>query len=94
MLSGGKSTSQIPPDPFREVGLSQVFVAFDPKGLPDSDNKDQLADAVIQHLHGSTPVNRAGRVRYPGERVLAVRKQNLEEGVPVDPKVWAAVKSM
>ena len=33
MLSGGLATHQIPLDPLRETGLSQIFLAIDPEHL-------------------------------------------------------------
>jgi 3-dehydro-L-gulonate 2-dehydrogenase len=93
LLSGGKSTYQIPADPTRETGLSQTFIAFDPEVLGSSTGTGpgQVVDQVIQSFQ--FPSNAVGeRVRYPGERVLKTREESLKEGVLVDPSIWRQVQ--
>ena len=80
MLSGGAATHQIPSDPEREVGVSQVFVAIGPSAF----NTSSIADAIIDSL---------GEARYPGEQVARIRAENMELGVPVDPVVWREVRA-
>jgi 3-dehydro-L-gulonate 2-dehydrogenase len=83
ILSDGRATCEIAPDPERETCLSQVFLAFDPAGANAG-----LADRVIAHLHAG-----GGDVRYPGERTLETRTRNLRDGVPVDPAIWRDVQA-
>jgi 3-dehydro-L-gulonate 2-dehydrogenase len=83
ILSGGRATYEIPPDPERETCLSQVFLAIDPSG-----GDTGLADRVIAHLHAGN-----GDVRYPGERTLETRHRNMRDGVPVDPAIWRDVQA-
>jgi 3-dehydro-L-gulonate 2-dehydrogenase len=83
MLSGGLATHQIPIGPERETGLSQIFLAIDPAG-----GNAQIADQII----GSLPAD--GTVRYPGERTLKIRAENLALGVPVEPSVWEELQAM
>ena len=83
IVSGGHATHEIPVDPERETGLSQVFIAIDPAG-----GDAGLADRVIAHLHAGE-----GEVRYPGERTLETRQRNLRDGVPVDPAIWQDVQA-
>jgi 3-dehydro-L-gulonate 2-dehydrogenase len=77
MLSGGRATHEIPADPEQEIGLSQLFVAFDPSGFPGADGS-RIADGVIDSL----------QARYPGERTLETRARNLREGIEVDEAAW------
>ncbi len=89
MLSGGLATHQIPRDPLRESGLSQVFVAIDPSRLgADREALDATADGVLADLHRAAAVDVAKPVRYPGEQTLATREENLRLGVPVDEELW------
>ena len=87
MLSGGLSAYQIPRDSLRESGLSQVFLAIDPKGL-GVDQMNATADAMVANLHAAEPVEAGKTVRYPGEQTLKVRRENMELGVPVDEELW------
>jgi 3-dehydro-L-gulonate 2-dehydrogenase len=88
LLSGGLATHQIPPDPLQETRLSQVFLAFDLNSLGGS----ALADEVVENLRQPSPGG--GAVRYPGERTLKVRRENLEQGIPVVPSVWEQVQKL
>jgi len=94
ILTGGRASHQISRDPLHEVGLSQVFLAFDPKQLDNPFDADQLAGDLLDHLHGAQ-VDANGRgVRYPGERALAIRRENELNGIPVDESIWAEILAM
>jgi 3-dehydro-L-gulonate 2-dehydrogenase len=82
MLSGGLATHQIPKDPERETGISQFFLALDPSGL--GGDGPEIADSIVT----------AAGARYPGQRTLEVRAENLALGVPVDPAIWNDVRAM
>jgi 3-dehydro-L-gulonate 2-dehydrogenase len=82
MLSGGLATHQIPKDPERETGISQFFLALDPSGL--AVDSAAIADAIVASLDS----------RYPGQRTLELRAENLALGVPMDEAVWREVRQM
>jgi 3-dehydro-L-gulonate 2-dehydrogenase len=92
LLSGGLATHQIPADPVEESGLSQVFLAFDPSTLGGAEAASGMADEIIRHFRQST--SGSEEVRYPGERVLQVRRENTEKGIPVDEEAWEQVRSL
>jgi 3-dehydro-L-gulonate 2-dehydrogenase len=88
LLARGSATHEIAPQVLKETNLSQVFVAFD---VPrDDDFTDALADRIVESITTSTPTGE-DRVRYPGERTLALRAENMEKGIPVDSSVWEQV---
>jgi 3-dehydro-L-gulonate 2-dehydrogenase len=87
MLSAGKATYEIPRDSLQESGLSQFFLAIDPKALGDGE-MEATAAGVIADLQAAEPVVQGHAVRYPGEETLRVRRENLELGVPVDEVLW------
>jgi len=78
LLSGGRATHEIPADPERETGLSQVFIAVDAASLATPDEASRMIDAIV----ASTGV------RYPGQRSAETRRVNLSEGIPVDGDAW------
>ena len=94
MTSCGNATNQIANDPLRETGLSQVFIAIDPRTLGDSTRIEQLADEVIDSLHRSQPAEPGKPVRYPGENTLRLREENRRLGLPIDETVWAEISTM
>lgn len=74
-----------------ECGLSQVMIAIDPGAFNDTETTDQIVEALSADLHASVPAEETGEVRYPGERALAARKDNLEHGIPVIEEKWETV---
>jgi len=86
LLSAGLATHQIPTDPLKETRLSQVFIAFDLNTLGGTESR--IADDIVESL-------RAGggeTVRYPGERTLKIRRENLEKGIPVEAAMWEQLR--
>ena len=93
MLSGGSTTHQIAPEPVKETRLSQVFLAVDPAFAAGGASPAQIADQVIMELQRQA--HAAGEdLRYPGQRVMQVRQESLEKGVPVEPAIWRQVQEM
>jgi len=84
VLSGGLATHQIPTDPIRETGLSQVFLAIDLGQLQPAEESARVADGIVASILASNP----GAVRYPGEQVLKTRAENLRLGLPVREELW------
>ncbi len=84
LLSGGLATHQIPTDPLRETGLSQVFLVLNLARLQPAEDSARTADAIVESVIASNP----GAVRYPGEQVLKIRAENLALGLPVREKLW------
>ena len=86
LLSLGNATHQVPADPLRETGLSQVFVAMNPAAA--GGGGDDVVNGIVQSLHACNPEN---TVRYPGERTLAIRAENQRLGLPVEEAVWTEI---
>ena len=92
-LSGGKSAFQVGTMEV-EMDLSQVFIAFDLSKLSGNDLILRSIEESLADLHSSTPVREGLKVSYPGERMLATRKENMAKGVPVEPGIWEKVLQM
>jgi 3-dehydro-L-gulonate 2-dehydrogenase len=93
LLSGGLATHQIPANPIDESGLSQVFLAFDLPALDPGGASAEAARRIVESLEGPGGPG-AERVRHPGARTLQIRAENLERGIPVEPRIWQAVQAM
>lgn len=79
-LSGGRTVAQITAHG-TEYGLSQIFICV---------NAHNISATIVEEIisfakSSSTPTY------YPGEKTLATRKKNLEEGIPVDDEIWKQV---
>jgi len=94
MLALGNATRHVVPDPLRETGLSQVFVAINPKALRGEEQMDRIADQVVDSLHACLPANPDDAVRYPGEQAQRLREENGRLGLPIDAAVWSEILAM
>lgn len=93
LLSGGCATYQIATETERETNLSQVFIAMVSDSVGPPGTAVSLADQILEHLKSSPP-GAAEQVRYPGERVLQTRKENMANGIPVEPAIWHEVQGL
>lgn len=91
LLSAGQATYQVPLESERETKLSQVFIAVDLSSMDPADASARLADHIIEHLQATQC---GAPVRYPGQRVLQIRKESLANGVPVESSIWREVQEM
>ncbi|MGB3143788.1 MAG: 3-dehydro-L-gulonate 2-dehydrogenase [Maribacter sp.] len=93
LLSTGNSTYKIGLKP-KETSLSQVFLCIDPSSCGDRELQERLLEEIIQYTHDVEPMQNGDRTFYPGERTLATRSKNVEEGIPVNTKIWEQVMAL
>lgn len=87
-LSGGRSTEKITAD-VDETGVSQCFIC-----LHQPDMHPQLIEEILQYTKNSEPIDPENPVAYPGENTLRTRKDNQENGIPVNETIWQRLKEM
>ena len=95
VLSEGSPTNAI--DKIQQgscTGCSQVFILIDPSKLGGVTFTDQVADSVVDYMHGSTLAESSTEVLYPGESALRNRNEQLEKGITVDDSVWKQVLAL
>lgn len=76
-----------------EVGLSQVMIAIYPGVMNSTELTDSIVDSIVDDIKSSIPEKEGGQVFYPGEIEWNVRKDNLENGIPVIDEVWNKIKA-
>ena len=76
------------------TGCSQVFILIDPRKLGGETFTDQVADSVIDYLHGSAIAENGTEVLYPGESALRNRNEQFAKGIAVDDGVWKEVLAL
>ncbi len=86
-VTDGTPTHEMSTDVLQETNVSQMFVAF---SVSNPGVSDALAERIIASVQ-TAPAAGNEKVRYPGERTLEVRVENMEKGIPVDPAVWEKV---
>ncbi|HEU5458571.1 MAG TPA: 3-dehydro-L-gulonate 2-dehydrogenase [Terracidiphilus sp.] len=94
MTALGKATHELPADPVREAGVSQVFVAMKPEAFGPAEETERIADGIVESIHACAPAEGSAGVRYPGEKTLATRAENRRLGVPVEEGAWEAILAM
>lgn len=87
VLSAGRSTNELSKLE-AEYGVSQVFIAIDTKKLNNFPTLQQTVEEIIDDVKNSLPDEADSLIRYPGERVIKTRKENLKNGIPVNEKIW------
>ncbi|MDE1155974.1 MAG: 3-dehydro-L-gulonate 2-dehydrogenase [Acidobacteriaceae bacterium] len=90
MLSGGKITSDLGRTAKDETGVSQIFLAVSPGAVSSFTELDSITARAIDSLHSVAPLSESDKPRYPGESVLRIREENLQQGVAIEDPVWAA----
>lgn len=93
VLSGGKSTFEITAQE-SESALSQVFIAIKLSSLQNSSAINSLINSIIEDYHSARPDDTSNNILYPGERVLQTRKENTENGIPVNIDVWNEILAL
>jgi 3-dehydro-L-gulonate 2-dehydrogenase len=92
ILSGGKSTFDLSRDTV-DSGMSQFFIAIDPKRFNSIEIINNTANEVLNYYLSSEKIGEE-EISYPGERIIRNKKENLQNGIPVDEKIWEKIKSL
>ncbi len=93
ILTGGISTEEITRNT-NEYGVSQVFTAINLSKLSNYSSIEKSINDIIDDLKQSTPENENIPVRYPGESVVRIRKENLSSGIPVNKEKWDKILAL
>jgi 3-dehydro-L-gulonate 2-dehydrogenase len=93
ILSGGLSTHEISKLPV-EYSMSQVFIAIDISKLSHASSIQQSLRQIIADYQQSVPASAKDKIRYPGEKISQIRRENIKQGIPVAKKVWDEIKQL
>ena len=94
VLSGANSTTAVGKKCEDEYAVSQIFIAINPNMMNKIGDMDSIINEVLESLKMSELVVPGQEVLYPGERVIKIRKENLELGIPVVENVWESITQM
>jgi 3-dehydro-L-gulonate 2-dehydrogenase len=95
LLSGGNTTVGI--DKLNKGsagGSNQIFIAINPLMISSAENIEKALEETIAHIKAAVPAKENGIMYYPGEQSTKTRKENMEQGIPVDEPVWEKVKEL
>lgn len=77
-----------------EHGLSQMFIAINYRAIAPKEISDRIAQEAVENLLASRKDDKTQRIVYPGQRMQETREQNLEQGIPVDERIWTEIMSL
>jgi 3-dehydro-L-gulonate 2-dehydrogenase len=92
-LSGGRTSYEVGQLP-TETELSQIFIAINLDAFPGQQEIKAKIEASLQDLKQAIPIQKGLGVRFPGEGLVKIRKENSEMGIPVDEGIWKGVKAL
>lgn len=92
-LSGGLTTYDLTQSK-EERGVSQVFVAIDLASFDDRSEIERRISATLADLEATTPLEEGEAVRWPAQRRLAIREENLRLGIPTDEAIWKQILAL
>jgi 3-dehydro-L-gulonate 2-dehydrogenase len=93
VFSGGLSVSEISKQG-EEANISQVFIVFNIQKLKHHSRIPELLQQIINDFHSSVPERTGAEIRYPGEKVLKIRAENTNNGIPVLKKIWDEILAL
>jgi 3-dehydro-L-gulonate 2-dehydrogenase len=93
VLSAGLSTRELSQKE-AEYSVSPVFIAFSLEKLSNYPAVEKTIGEIISDFKNATPDESGGEIRYPGERVLLTRAENLKNGIPVGKNVWEEIVNL
>ena len=86
-LSSGNTVSEIGASG-TETALTQIFIVFDIKRTCGEKGIQELTERVLADFRSAEPAEAAHGFTFPGERLMRTRKENLEQGIPVNEEIW------
>jgi len=93
ILSAGLATKDVSKQE-AEYGISQVFICIDLKKLQNYPAIDQTISGIIDDFKSSVLIDQNKQIRFPGERVIATRNENLKHGIPIERSTWEMIQQM
>lgn len=87
ILSAGLSTNELSKQE-AEYGVSQVFIAIDITKLSNFSAIENTISEIINDFKQSERIDAENPVRYPSERVVQTRSENLKNGIPQHKETW------
>jgi 3-dehydro-L-gulonate 2-dehydrogenase len=92
IISGGDSTAVIRQRD-GESNVSQVFIAIDALSLSGAQILEETVEQILSDYCDVEALEGA-QIRYPGQGMLATRRDNLANGISVDEELWREIQQM
>lgn len=95
VLSGGAMAGELGGIRFRgkPVGVSQFYMALDPKCFLDPGEYEQRAAHLTNELKGVAPAAGYDEVLVAGEPELRIEARRRKEGIPLGEETWGSLRA-
>lgn len=96
MMTAGLSGGQTPPankeaiDKVNNISLT----LWNPKFFAGLEHMQTQAKKYIDYIHASTPIDSTKPIRLPGDRMHALKKERLRNGIPLNPRLTEVLLDM
>jgi 3-dehydro-L-gulonate 2-dehydrogenase len=77
-----------------EMGLTQLFMAINPRVMDTPEYTDSVIDRVVEDIKASTPETEGVKIFYPGEIEVMTREDHMKNGIPVLDEVWDKIQAL
>lgn len=93
LASQGITTKQMDEIGF-DMAQSQIYIAIHFAALGDREESRRMCDETVDYILNTPVQTGADGVRYPGQALQKARRENSENGVPVNEEMWRRLLDM
>ena len=93
IVADGDSTGKIS-ERKHETGVSQVFLAIDVESRMEAAGIDEKVNAILEDFIDIQQIEGAPMVHYPGQGMMAERRRNMKDGIPVERVLWQMIQML
>ncbi len=94
LLSGGLSVAEVSEEMDDEYNVSQIFIAIEVDRLIDGPSRDAKLARIRDYVQSAERADVDTPIRMPGHEFPQLLEANRKNGIPVDERVWARIKSL
>lgn len=93
IISSGDSTHEIATRR-NETNVSQVFIAIDTSKLGSGDFIKEKIMSILDDYLLAEPISPKRSVRYPGQGMMNIRRESMENGILLNSVLWNNILNM
>jgi 3-dehydro-L-gulonate 2-dehydrogenase len=76
------------------IDVSQMFIAINYREIAPQDISEPLIEQSVEYLLESQKVGQNDKIIFTGQIAIDTRRDNLENGIPVEEKIWEEILAL